>query len=165
MQQDCIRGWALATTEQWAAIEVYGLSLEPLASNSSVALWQEDIRSGQHFTECDDYLLRNIAKKHSRTLASLWMDRPSTYRNDDPFSRGLDHVPWKTQPAIMWLEVTNPTLDNLHAAIDHHLIRGVGYRHLVGATRYGSLLLLDSPEDPLPLSEMIELYNDTQVRI
>ena len=42
--------------------------------------------------------------------------------------------------------------------IDRHLIRGVGYSHLVGATRYGSLLLLDPPEDPLPLSEMIVLY-------
>ena len=93
------------------------------------------------------------------------MDRPSTYRKDDPLPRGLDNVPWKTHPAVMWLEVTEPTLDNLHAAIDRHLIRGVGYRHLVGATRYGSLLLLDSPEDPLPLSEMVVLYNDTQVRI
>ena len=65
----------------------------------------------------------------------------------------------------MWLEVSEPTLYNLHAAIDRHLIRGVGYRHLVGATRYGSLLLLDSPEDPLPLYEIIVLYNDTQIRI
>ena len=65
----------------------------------------------------------------------------------------------------MWLEVTEPTLDNLHAAIDRYLIRGVGYRHLAGATRYGSLLLLDSPEDPLPLSEMIVLYDNKQVRI
>ena len=93
------------------------------------------------------------------------MDRPSTYRKDDPLPRGLDNVPWKTHPAVMWLEVTEPTLDNLHAAIDRHLIRGVGYRYLVVATRYGSVLLLDSPEDPLPLSEMIVLYNDTQVRI
>ena len=53
----------------------------------------------------------------------------------------------------------------MHTAIDGHLVRGVGYRHLVGATRYGSLLLLDSPEDPLPLSEMIVLYDDTQIRI
>ena len=65
----------------------------------------------------------------------------------------------------MWLEMTEPTLDNLHAAIDHHLIRGVSYRYLVGATRYGSLLLLDSPEDPLPLSEIVVRNNDMQVRI
>ena len=53
----------------------------------------------------------------------------------------------------------------MHTAIDGHLVRGVGYRHLVGATRYGRLLLLDSPEDPLPLSAMIVLYDDTQIRI
>ena len=49
--------------------------------------------------------------------------------------------------------------------IDGHLVRGVGYRHLVGATRFRSLSLLDSPEDPLPLSEMIVLYDDTEIRI
>ena len=70
MQQDHIRGWALATPEQWAAIQAYGLSLEPLASNGRAALWQEDTRSSQHFTECYDYLLKDIAKKHSRTQAS-----------------------------------------------------------------------------------------------
>ena len=62
MQQDRIRGWALVTPEQWAAIQAYGLSLEPLASNGRAALWQEDTRSGQHFTECYDYLLKDIAK-------------------------------------------------------------------------------------------------------
>ena len=71
MRQDRIRGWALATPEQWAAIQAYGLSLEPLASNGRAALWQEDTRSGQRFTECYDYLLKDIAKKHSRTLARL----------------------------------------------------------------------------------------------
>ena len=71
MQQDRIRGWALATPEQWAAIQAYSLSLEPLASNGRAALWQEYTRSSQRFTECYDYLLKNIVKKHSRTLARL----------------------------------------------------------------------------------------------
>ena len=66
---------------------------------------------------------------------------------------------------LIWLELTEPTLENLHTAIDGHLVRGVRYRHLVGATRYGNLFLLDSLEDPLPLSEMIVLYDDTQIRI
>jgi len=61
--------------------------------------------------------------------------------------------------------VTEPTLEKLHTAIDRQLTRGFGYRHLVGATRYGSLLLLDSPEEPLPLSEMMVLYDDTQIRM
>ena len=63
------------------------------------------------------------------------------------------------------MELTEPTLENLHTAIDGHLVRGVGYRHQVGTTRYGSLLLLDFPEDPLPPSEVIVLYDDTQIRI
>ena len=71
MRQDRIHGSALATPEQWAAIQVYGLSLEPLASNGRATLLQEDTRSGQGFTECYDYLLKDIAKKHSRTLALL----------------------------------------------------------------------------------------------
>ena len=78
MQQDRIRGWALATPEQWAAIQVYGLSLEPLSSNGRAALWQEDTRSGQSFTECYDYLLKDIAKKDSRTLARLGAALPPT---------------------------------------------------------------------------------------
>ena len=76
MRQDRIRGWALATPEQWAAIQAYGLSLEPLASNGRAALWQEDTRSGQRFTECYDYLHKDIVKKRSRTLARLGAAHP-----------------------------------------------------------------------------------------
>ena len=49
--------------------------------------------------------------------------------------------------------------------IDGHLVCGVDYRHLVDATRYGRLLLLDTREDPLSLSKMIVLYYDTQIGI
>ena len=45
------------------------------------------------------------------------------------------------------------------------MVHGVGYPHLVGATRYGTLLVFNSPEDPLPLSEIIVLYDDTQIGI
>ena len=76
MLQDRICGWALATQEQWAAIQADGLFLEPLASNGRAALWQDDTRSGQRFTECYDYLLKDIAKKHSRTLARLGATLP-----------------------------------------------------------------------------------------
>ena len=71
MQQDGIPSRALATSEQWTAIQAYGLSLEPLASNGRAALWQQDTISGLRFTEYYDYLLRDIAKKHARTLARL----------------------------------------------------------------------------------------------
>ena len=76
MEQDGIPSRALATPEQWTAILAYGLSLEPLASNGRAALWQQDTISGLRFTKCDDYLLWNIAKKHSRTLARFGVTLP-----------------------------------------------------------------------------------------
>ena len=76
MQQDGIPSWALATSEQWTAIQAYGLSLEPLASNGRAALWQQDTNCGLRFTECYDYLLRDIAKKHSKMLARLGVTLP-----------------------------------------------------------------------------------------
>jgi len=91
------------------------------------------------------------------------MDRASTYRIDNPLPRRREHVQWKTHPVLLWLEIAEPTPENLYTVIDSHLIRGVGYRHLVDATRYGSRLLLDSPNDPLPLFEIIVVYDDTQI--
>ena len=71
MRQDGIPCRVLVTPEQWTAIQAYGLSLEPLASNDRAALWQPDTNSGRRFTECYDYLPRDIAKKHSQMLARL----------------------------------------------------------------------------------------------
>ena len=76
MQQDGIPSRALANPEHWTAIQKYGMSLEPLASNSRAALWQQDTNSGLRFTECYDFLLRDIAKKHSTTLARLGVALP-----------------------------------------------------------------------------------------
>ena len=76
MQQDGISSWALATSEQWTAIQADGLSLEPLASNGRVALWQQDTNSGLRFIECYDILLRDIAKKQSKRLACLGVAHP-----------------------------------------------------------------------------------------
>ena len=76
MPQDGIRRRALATPEQWTAIQAYGLPLEPLASNARAALRQQDTISGLRFIECYDYLLRDIAKKHSKTLARLGVALP-----------------------------------------------------------------------------------------
>ena len=76
MQHDGIPSRALATPERSTAIQAYGLSLAPLASNGTAALWQEDTISGLRFTKCYDYQLRDIAKKHSRTLARLGVALP-----------------------------------------------------------------------------------------
>ena len=77
----------------------------------------------------------------------------------------MENVQWKTHSVLIGLELTKPTLENLHTAIDGHWVRGASYHHLVGSTGYGSLLLLDFPEDPLPLSEMLFLYDDAQICI
>ena len=57
-------------------IQAYGLSLEPLARIGRAALRQLNIISGLRFTQCYDYLLRDIAKKHSKTLARFGVALP-----------------------------------------------------------------------------------------
>ena len=49
--------------------------------------------------------------------------------------------------------------------IDRVLVRGYGYRLLVGATRPGTHMLLDDPEEPLPVAEMISIRNSRHVRM
>ena len=97
MQQDDIPSRALATPEQWTAILAYGLSLEPLASNGKAALWQQDTNSGLRFTECYDYLLRDIAKKYSKTLARLGVALPPAV----PAAPGLAASNHKFRPLIV----------------------------------------------------------------
>jgi len=43
--------------------------------------------------------------------------------------------------------------------IDRVLAQGYGYRLLVGANRHGTDMLLDDPEEPLPVAEMISIGN------
>ena len=76
MEQEGIRSWKLAADDQWAAIQAYALTVEPLASNSHTALWQEDSSTGRHFTECLDFLLKDVAKKHSKMLSCLGVAVP-----------------------------------------------------------------------------------------
>ena len=76
MQQDRIPSRALATSEQWTAIQAYGPLLEPLASNGRAARWQQNTNSGLRFPESYDFLPKDIAKKHSKTLARLGVALP-----------------------------------------------------------------------------------------
>ena len=76
MEQEGIRSWKLAAEDQWAAIQAYALTVEPLASNGRAALWQEDSSTGRRFTECLDFLLKDVAKKHSKTLSRLGVAVP-----------------------------------------------------------------------------------------
>ena len=60
--------------------------------------------------------------------------------------------------------MTEPTLRNVRDGIDSGLERGHGYRALVGATKQGTGLLHEDPEQPLPLAEMIPFSTDVHVR-
>ncbi|RPA90627.1 hypothetical protein L873DRAFT_1820715 [Choiromyces venosus 120613-1] len=95
----------------------------------------------------------------------LWFDIPSEFRPDGPLPSGLDKVQWQTRGVVSWLELTEPTLSHLLLQIGRVVVRGVGYRHLIGAMRYGTILLLDNPEKSLPISEMIPILSSRHVRI
>jgi len=60
--------------------------------------------------------------------------------------------------------MTEPTLQNVHDGIDSVLERGHGYRALGDATKQGTGLLHEDPEQPLLLAEMIPISNDVHVR-
>src|SRR5207302_5098890 len=66
---------------------------------------------------------------------------------------------------VYWMELTELTRVNLLAGVDRVLARGHRYRFLVGATRRGTQLLQEDPEEPLPLAEMIPISSSRQVRI
>ena len=58
----------------------------------------------------------------------------------------------------------NTTLQNVRDGIDSVLEHGHRYRALVGATKQGTGLLHEDPEQPLPLAEMIPISTDAHVR-
>jgi len=60
--------------------------------------------------------------------------------------------------------MTEPTLQNVCDGIYSVLERGHRYRALIGATKQGTGLLHEDPEQPLPLPEMIQISNDVHVR-
>jgi len=66
MEQDWIPGWKGSMAAQWPAIQAYALATPPLTLR--VALWQTDTARGKRFTECLDFLLKDIAKKHKPSL-------------------------------------------------------------------------------------------------
>ena len=63
------------------------------------------------------------------------------------------------------MELTEPTFPNLLAGIDKAMAPGGGFRILIVATRQGTRLLQDDPEELLPLAEMIRITNSRLVRI
>jgi len=63
------------------------------------------------------------------------------------------------------MELTELTFLNLLSGIDKTMAVGVGFCMLIGATRQGTALLHEDPEEPLPLAEMIRITNSRLVRI
>lgn len=95
----------------------------------------------------------------------LWIEEPSSSRPGAPNPPGLDKIPWQAGEQVYWLEMAEPTYDNVLEEIDRVLERGYGYRVLVGATREGTRMLRNDPDEPLPLGEMVPLLSDRDVRI
>jgi len=73
MEQDRIPSWRQSTDAQWAAIQAHSLGHAPVATpgGGRAALWQPDTVRGRRFTECLDFSLKHVAKKHRNTLESL----------------------------------------------------------------------------------------------
>jgi len=70
MEQERIPGFVGSTANQWAAIQAHALTIPPVPHRAP--LWQTNMRRDQRFTECFDYLLRDIAKKPKNNVENLW---------------------------------------------------------------------------------------------
>ena len=70
MEQDRFQGFVGSTADQWAAIQTYALTVPPVVPHRA-PLWQTNTRRGQWYTECFDFLLRDIARKHKNNLENL----------------------------------------------------------------------------------------------
>ena len=70
MEHEGIPGFVGSTADQWAAIEKYGLTVPSMVPHRA-PLWHNNTRQGQWYTECLDFLLRNIARKHKHNLEKL----------------------------------------------------------------------------------------------
>ena len=95
----------------------------------------------------------------------LWVEEPSNLHPNAPNPPGLDKIPWQGNEQVYWLEMNEPTLDNVLEEIDRVLEREYGCRLLIGATREGTHLLRSDPDEPLPLAEMVPIESDRDVRI
>ena len=76
MERQGISGYKHSTPAQWAAIQAYALTVEPIASNGMAAHWEANTNRGRRFTECLDFLLKDVAKKHSKTLSAMGLAVP-----------------------------------------------------------------------------------------
>jgi len=111
-----------------------------------------------------EYANMTPAALASPRYVRLWIDKASVIPQADPLTVGLDKIVWQAGRHVYWFEMTEPTLQNGRDGIDRVLERGHGYRARVGATKQGTGLLHEDPEQPLPLAEMIPISTDVPVR-
>ena len=73
VEQDRIPSWRQTTDAQSAAIQAYSLTLAPVATpgGGRAALWQTHTIRGRRFTECLDFLLKDLAKQHRKSLERI----------------------------------------------------------------------------------------------
>jgi len=69
MEQERIPGFLCTTADQWAAFQAHALTMPPVPHRAP--LWQTNTRRGQRFTDCFDYLPRDIANNHKNNLENL----------------------------------------------------------------------------------------------
>jgi len=96
MEQDRITRWKQSTAVHWAAIQGYAITLQPVSRRAG--LWQANNLRGERFTECLDFLLKDIAKKHQRILTDMLnvqpvgaiaVADPAPARNDRKFAPSI----------------------------------------------------------------------------
>jgi len=95
----------------------------------------------------------------------LLVEEPSRTCPDAHNPPGLDKMPWQGNEEIYWLEINEPSYDNIHSEIDRVLEHGYGYCLLIGATREGTGLLLSDQDKPQPLAEIVPIQSDRDVCI
>jgi len=95
----------------------------------------------------------------------LWVKEPSLTRPDAHNPPGLGMIPWQGNEQIYWLEMNEPTYDNILSEIDRVLERRYRYRWLIGTTREGTRLLISDQGEPLLHAEMVPIQSNQGVRI
>ena len=83
----------------------------------------------------------------------LWIEEASAIRQAEPLPAWLDKIVCQAGGHVYWFKMTEPTLQNVRDGIHSVLESGHGYRALVGATKQGTGLLHEDPEQPLPLAQ------------
>jgi len=73
---------------------------------------------------CIRYANMSLAGLAGPRTVRPWIEELSSFRLGAPNPPGLDKVPWHTGEQVYWLEMAEPTFDNVLKEIDRVLERG-----------------------------------------